>query len=340
VLATRGNLNNHLGLPLTLLSLRAAHRAAVVEVGANHVGEIAQLTPLVHADTVMISSIGFAHVGEFGGIDAVIRAKGEILQSLSADQVAVVPVLAAEDVCDGWSVWQEDAMRAQAVVFGHLHHVKAVRGWDKWIGLVSRRATDGGQSVQLASSDWGGCTLLLPVLGAHQAMNVAAVSAALLMRGYSWQQIQQGLMQVHLPSGRLHLMRLSDQLTVIDDSYNANPSSMLAAIDVLMEQSASVKILVVGDMAELGDSTEEWHTQLGQSAQQAGVQLVLAMGQYAKQVMDGFGELGLVMTEIEIIAQTIMSHVQVSDSVCVLIKGSRSSRMERVVDALQALLKK
>lgn len=333
VLATQGNLNNHLGLPMTLLSLRDAHRAAVVEVGANHVGEISALAPLVRPTVAMITSIGLAHVGEFGGVDRIIQGKGEVFSALGEDGVAVVPAVSPDSEFDGWPSWQARLGSRRVVAFGALEQVRPGRGWSAWVGVAGRQPEGSGQRVMLASSDWGSRALFLPWLGAHQASNLAGVAAALLSQGCSWDDLQAGLNRLQTVPGRLQGRVLSAKLRVIDDSYNANPTSVSAAIAVLAEQPGE-RWLVLGNMGELGEQAQVLHADVGLAARAAGLAGVLALGDLAAAAASACGEPSQAFAQLEPLVDWLWQRQQDGREMTVLVKGSRSSRMERVVAAL------
>jgi UDP-N-acetylmuramoyl-tripeptide--D-alanyl-D-alanine ligase len=174
-------------------------------------------------------------------------------------------------------------------------------------------------------------------MGAHQANNLAAVASALLPQGFSWQQIQAGLTQLVLPSGRLRVLQPVSGLIVIDDSYNANPASMVAGIKVLMEQPAELHLFVMGAMGELGADSEMLHLAVVDAAKQAGVSQLFASGIYKQRCVEQFG-LGVANDSPQVLAQRIWQVYQLQPSLAVLIKGSRSSKMERVVVALQQII--
>ncbi len=335
IYATQGNLNNHLGLPLSLLSLRDAHQVGVFEVGANHLGEIAQLAPLAQPSMAMITSIGLAHVGEFGGVEAIKHAKGEIFSALPEGGIAIVPVVAATSEYDGWVVWQASLARCRVLGFGAWADIAVRSALSYWVAVMASRTTAAGQVVQLNSSDWGKAELVLPLLGQHQAMNLAAVAGALLMDGMSWQEIQQGLADLTPPKGRLQPIALSADCLLIDDSYNANPSSVMSAIAVLAETQADQKLLVLGDMAELGDAAVQGHFAVGKAAAQAGITEVFVIGQWAEAVAQGFGQGTRCYTDKTSLADDLLAQIQSGKQTSVLVKGSRSSQMESVIHAVQ-----
>lgn len=337
VLATQGNLNNHLGLPMTLLNLRESHVSAVIEVGANHIGEIANLAPLAQPNVAIITSISVSHVGEFGSLDAIISAKGEIWSALDTADHAVVPIVPAGSLFDGVAVWHALLADKQVTVFGAIADITVHGEYRAYVAVAARQATADGQLIDLVSSDWGSAQLHLPIMGAHQANNLAAVAAALLPQGVSWHQIQAGLTQLALPGGRLRVLQPASGLIVIDDSYNANPASMIAGIQVLMEQPAKLHIFVMGAMGELGADSEMLHLAVVDAAKQAGVSQLLVSGAHKENCIAHFG-LGLAEDDPQILAQRIWHNYRSQPSLAVLVKGSRSSKMERVVVALQQII--
>lgn len=334
VLATEGNLNNHLGLPTTLLNLRAHQQAAVIEVGANHLGEIAQLAPLVQADVALVTSIARAHVGEFGSLAHIMQAKGEIWSSLPVSGgTAIVPIVRAGNEFDAWPVWQAALQSHHVIAFGQLADVQNRLGWQDWVGVVSRRLVDAGQMVQLRTSRWGEAELFLPIAGAHQANNLAGAVAALLSLGVAWEDIARGMAQLSLPGGRLRLLQPLPQLTLIDDSYNANATSMKVALSVLAEQSAAYRVFVMGEMGELGDDALALHQEVVQEAKRLGIDALCVSGRFKARLAAEMQE-SVAEDDPEILAQWIWQTYQRQGSLAVLVKGSRSSRMERVIDCL------
>ena len=343
VCATQGNLNNHLGLPLSLLSLRDQHQVGVFEIGANHVGEIAHLSPLAQPTTAMITSIGLAHVGEFGGLTAIKRAKAEIFTALPRQAIAVVPILSPDDPLDAWEEWQSALAELQPLVFGRLEQVQDCRGWSQWVALVATSIEQQGdqlvQKVSIASSHWGNAEVMLPLLGQHQAMNLVGVSAVLLSLGLSWRDILAGIAHLSVPKGRLQVSSLMDDCLLIDDSYNANPSSMLAAVQVLAEIAVDQRFLVLGDMAELGNDAVEGHQMVGESARRLGIDRLWTTGRYASEYAQTFGKHTVIAENHEMLAQDLWQAIcdvhHQGHSCAVLIKGSRSSQMEKVIALLK-----
>jgi len=213
--------------------------------------------------------------------------------------------------------------------------VMVPRGWSAWVGVAGRVLLSNGQMIHLKTSHWGDASIRLPLLGAHHARNVAVVCSALLARDVPWAVIQQGLGVLAAPKGRLQRVDVSPKVILIDDSYNANPSSMLAAVQTLKEQPADRRILVLGDMGELGEAADALHAQVGKAAVAADIDVVLATGQYADKTVAGAGARGVVCQTIEDVCMHIQALLSGDQVTAILVKGSRSSRMERVVDGLK-----
>ena len=324
VLATRGNLNNDIGMPLTLLSLRD-ERFAVLELGANHPGEIAYLTRIAQPDVAVITNAGAAHLEGFGDLAGVARAKGEILAGLIRSGTAI---LNADDPYLGY--WRELANGKRVLTFGFdvAADVQATPA------AVETRWTESGfQTRVLVRSPAGEFTLRLQLAGEHNLRNALAASAACLALQIPVTSIQQGLAGVQPVAGRLQTRLTATGLRVIDDSYNANPDSVNAAIKVL--QSAPGRHwLVMGDLAELGEAAVSLHAGIGERARAAGIDRLWCCGPLSRAAVEQFGPNGRHFEDRETLAAALNQAVRVGDTV--LVKGSRSSRMEQVVAALLA----
>ena len=314
-LQTRGNLNNHLGLPLTLLALDQ-EPFAVVEMGASHVGEIAELTAMAQPDVGLVTMAGEAHLGGFGSREAIARAKGELFAGLAPDAVAVIN---ADDLwCD---LWCELASHCRIVRFG-LSETAQVR------------AVETGQGMRVLTPA-GEFDLKLALPGRHNVLNALAATAAAGALGVSLTQIAAGLAATEIVPGRLNLQQTPAGFRVIDDTYNANPGSFRAALAYLQEVPAE-HWLVVGDMGELGETALDYHRQLGDEARLSGVTRLFALGHLASATAESFGSGGKWFTDIDGLTHSLRTalHEQSPEAVVVLVKGSRFMKMERVVQAL------
>jgi UDP-N-acetylmuramoyl-tripeptide--D-alanyl-D-alanine ligase len=317
-LATEGNLNNDIGLPLTLFRLGPEDRYAVLEMGANHPGEIDYLACIAQPDIAVITNAGPAHLEGFGDVAGVARAKGELFARLGPQGVAI---LNADDRYA--PLWRELACHCQVVEFG-LQADAAVRA--DWLGDVA------GSRVALVTP-WGDAEFHLPLPGRHNVMNALAASAAALAAGAGLESVVSGLESLSPVAGRFTVHRLPQGVTVIDDTYNANPGSLQAAIDVLATAGGETW-LVLGDMAELGPGARELHAEAGRRARAAGVDRLFTLGELSRAAAESFGAAAAAFDTVEDLVAALGS--QVHDGLHVLVKGSRRMRMERVVQTLGA----
>ncbi len=317
-LATHGNLNNEIGLPLMLARIEAAHRYAVLEMGANHAGEIGYLTSLASPDVAVITNAGAAHLEGFGSIRGVSRAKGEILQDEKRPAAAI---LNADDrYFDYWSSLVSDVRR---VSFG-LGEQADVRATD-----IAPRGTGSDFTLHVGG---GTGRVSLPLAGIHNVRNACAAAAVASALGMGLDDIRQGLESVSPVGGRLQPLRGVHGATLFDDSYNANPLSVVAAAQFLATLPGE-SWLVLGDMKELGDDAAELHREVGEAARTSGVNRLFAYGDLASNAAEGFGEHASWYASLDALVEDLCEDL--SEDVNVLVKGSRSMRMERVVDALR-----
>lgn len=327
--ATRGNLNNEIGVPLTLLDWPAETRFAVVEMGANHVGEIAALTELVAPDIVMITMAGRAHVGEFGSVERIIEAKGEIYRHRPA---AARPLVNLDSA--GAEQWLKSAPKADTFTLDPRH-----REWATWTGEYD------AEHHELSVDERGRSVLErlhVPLPGAHNAMNLLASIALARLAGVPFEAITAGLAAFRPPAGRMDLVRLANGWRVIDDSYNANPESMRAAIGYLAGQPGE-RLAVLGSMGELGAEAEILHRQLGEFAAGEELDGLIAVGPWAAAIADGYRSGGGSSDSIEttedsdaaIEALRLRLADRAEAAVTVLLKGSRFMHIERVREALE-----
>lgn len=320
VLATRGNLNNDLGAPLTLLELAPAHRAAVVELGASRVGEIAYTVSLTQPDVSLITNAGTAHVGEFGGPSKIVEAKGEILDGLSATGVAV---LNRDD--KAYTKWEQRAAGRRVLSFAMQSPLA-----DFYPGSIAYDLR--GCPNFVLTSPSGSVRVQLNLLGRHSVANALAAAAAAHALGIAAEHIVAGLEQLQPVKGRGVAQMLSNGVRLIDDTYNANPASICAAIDVL-NGFAGRTVLALGDMGELGDWAEQGHREVGLYAV-GKVDALLAVGPLMKHAVDAFGTGGRHFPDQQSLLAALRQ--EQGNATTILIKGSRSAAMDTVVTALSA----
>ena len=316
VLATIGNLNNDIGLPLTLLKLRDSHRAAVIEMGMNHAGEIDYLTRLAAPTVALVNNAQRAHLEGLGSVQDIALAKGEIFAGLAADGVAVFN---ADDAQAG--IWRELSRDRRQISFG-LDQAAEVHGQFVGHGL--------GGELHLATP-WGEIDLTLAVPGLHNARNACAAAAATLAAGAAPAAVKQGLERFAGVKGRLQRRAGRNGALVVDDSYNANPDSMRAAIDVLASVPGRC-ILVMGDMGEAGAAAGQFHDEIGGYAKSHGIDRLLCLGELSAAAAHNFGEGGQHFARVEDLVKALLAELEPQTTV--LVKGSRFMRMERVVEAI------
>lgn len=316
--ATKGNFNNHIGAPLSVLQLNSQHRYAVFELGANHPGEIAHTVAIVHPDVTLINNIAPAHVEGFGSIDGVARAKGEIYQGLSTAGIAVLN----DD--DAYAHFWDDILLDKKVLRFSIEHCADVYA----------------QDIRLNQQGCGQFSLILPnsradiqlqVPGLHNIRNALAAAACCHAVGISIKDIQKGLSHFNGVKGRLTVLAGKNQVTVIDDTYNANLRSVLAALDVLAAYPGK-KIFVFGDMGELGAWAVQHHQEVGLAARRLGIDFLLSYGSYSKLTAESFGLGGQHFASQDELAENLIK--EISPGAVVLVKGSRSSAMEKIVHKL------
>ena len=320
-LATEGNLNNDIGVPLTLSRLAPDHKFAVIEMGANHVGEIGYLTDLVAPDVVAITNAGAAHLEGFGGIEGVARGKGEILLGSRRPDYAI---LNADDRY--FDYWRSSASDVDVLSFG-VDSAADVRA-------DAIRETDEGLAFELQLPSTR-VDVRLPLAGRHNALNAAAAAAVATALDISPPNIVAGLEAARPVGGRLQPLQIRTEVALFDDSYNANPDSVLAAVHFLAAQP-SRRWLVLGDMAELGSDAAAMHTEVGSQAQQAGIDRLFTTGRLSRHTNEAFGENGAWYASVEELGAALVQAMDAHDGpLAVLVKGSRSMGMERVVAQLK-----
>lgn len=318
-LATEGNLNNDIGMPLVMLRIDDSHRFAVLEMGANNAGEIAYLTSLAKPDVVTITNAAAAHLEGFGSVEGVAHAKAEILQGKIRPQVAV---LNADD--EYYSYWLSLVDDVDVLSFG-LDDKADIRAEQLESGKDGTHFT-----LHLLDTR---IELTLPLAGVHNVRNACAAAAIATALDVSAGKIKAALESVNPVAGRLQPMPGKDGATLYDDSYNANPLSVIAAAEFLSSLPGESR-LVLGDMFELGDEAARLHREVGESIRAAGVDRLFTLGELSVNAADAFGDGASSYESIDALIGDVGSDL--SKDVNVLVKGSRSMRMERVVDALRA----
>lgn len=320
VLATRGNLNNDIGMPLTLLNMNKNHTHAVIEMGMNHEGEIRYLTKLAMPMVALVNNAGTAHIGELGSREAIARAKGEIFEGLADEGIAVIN--ADDDFADYW----KSLNKARKVITFGLRNQADVSAIYQLQGDCSK--------INLKTPN-GEAQFKLHVLGFHNIQNALAASAVSVALGISAADIAKGLAQFSSVKGRLNWFEGINGAAVIDDTYNANPDSMKAAIDVLSSQK-STRLFVMGDMGELGRDAQQMHREIGAYAKEKGIQQFFSFGELSRLASEEFSQ-GLDgnaqhFHTLEGLLEALREHMK--NGVIVLVKGSRFMKMERVVNAI------
>ena len=318
VLATQGNLNNDIGLPLTLLGLGAGHKAAVIELGMNHPGEIAYLARIGRPTVALVTNAQRAHLEGMGTLDTIAAEKGSIFSGLDQDGVAVF------NADDPWAdLWRAQSAHCRRRCFS-LGGRADVSGQCRTHGLENHIAiTADGERIEV--------DLALP--GAHNARNALGAAAAALAVGVPLAAVRQGLADFRGIKGRLQRRAGVHGALVLDDTYNANPDSVRAGIDVLAA-TVGRKILVLGDMGEIGAMTGQFHDEIGGYAKSQGVDRLLAFGDSSALAARNFGTGGEHFRKLEDLVAALLA--ELTPEAIVLVKGSRFMRMERVIDAITA----
>ncbi|MCE2596095.1 UDP-N-acetylmuramoyl-tripeptide--D-alanyl-D-alanine ligase [Motilimonas cestriensis] len=319
VLATAGNFNNEIGVPLTLLRLTHEHQFAVIELGANHKGEIAYTSSLVKPNVALINNVMPAHIEGFGSIQGVAQAKSEIFSGLQDHGVAIV-----NGDSEYLGYWQQRVKDKSL----------------KWFSTQDQNAHVFASNIQLDQqglasfmlhAPQGEQQISLPVPGLHNVANALAAASLCLELGISLATIATGFGHMQCAKGRLNVLQVRDGLTVIDDTYNANLASAKAAIDLLSIYPGK-QIFVVGDMGELGDEARIYHQELGEYALAKGITAVAAVGVLSLNTAEGAGAIGHYFSEKSALYTWLDAQLLSQDqTISILVKGSRSAHMEEVV---------
>lgn len=320
-LATQGNLNNDIGAPLTLLGLERHHRQAVVELGANHLGEIAWTTSLAEPQVAVITNVTGAHVGEFGGMGRIAQAKAEILAGLPAEGVAV---LNRDDAY--FATWATLAAPRDVLDFAIDLPQARVHARALVCDAVGRYAFTLVVDGQIAGR------VQLGLLGRHNVSNALAAAAAALALGVEPSDVLVGLADVSPMAGRLSVAEGVKGTRLLDDTYNANPGAVKAALDLLVTLPGPHWCLL-GAMGELGEASERLHADIGRHARELGVEFLGTLGEPARPASQAFGEGGCHFDDRVTLMRHVLNHLPFGASV--LVKGSRSAGMEHVIAALR-----
>jgi UDP-N-acetylmuramoyl-tripeptide--D-alanyl-D-alanine ligase len=320
-LATRGNLNNHIGVPLTLFRLDESHRSAVVEMGANHPGEVAALVAMAAPTVGLVTNAGAEHLEGFGSLEGVACAEGEMFAGLGPEATAVVN---ADD--EFAPLWNGMSTAGRSLRFGIVREAdfrarKVTAGIERGEWLTRFELVTPGGTVAIA--------LRLP--GLHNVLNATGAAAAAWACGAGAEQIAAGLAEVRPVKGRLQLRPAQQGAWLIDDSYNANPTSALAGLEVL-GSLAGERWLVLGEMAELGEHAAAGHVEVGRAARSYGVSRLFAMGPATLHAVEAFGDGAHWFPDVTALVAALKEALR--PGVTVLVKGSRVNRLERVVEAL------
>lgn len=321
VLATEGNLNNHLGVPLTLMRLNDCHARAVIEMGASHAGEIALLCELAQPQVGVVTNAGTAHLEGFGSRDGVAEAKGELFAGLPVDGTAVI------NADDGYaSRWRQMAGARHVLTFA-LDADADIQARD----LV----LDAAHSRFLLQTPADAAAVVLPLAGRHNVANALAAAACAHALGIDTPTIARAFAGMASVGGRLAITAARHGARLVDDSYNANPGSLAAALGWLAQQPGE-RWAVLGDMGELGDYTEAAHHEAGTAAREAGINRLWATGEHSRATVEAFGGDARWFADHAALAAALEDAlVGRNDEVTILVKGSRSARMDRIADVLR-----
>ena len=317
-LYTQGNFNNDIGVPLTLLRLKKQDQFAVVELGANHIGEIAYTTRLVKPNSALINNIALAHIEGFGSLDGVATAKGEIFEGLADNGIAIINL---ESCSDKWL-----AMLKNKTVWTFSIHNSAADFYASNIEIME-------QTNFTLHTPIGDSEITLPLVGEHNISNAIASSALAISVGATLTQVKKGLAASKSVKRRLYPVRLNQTQLIWDDCYNANVGSMSAAIHVLATQPG-YKVLVVGDMAELGNDANIYHQQIGELAKQQNIDCVVSVGQLS-ELISQFSGVGHHFIDKQSAVDYLLNLLRLHPTLTMLVKGSRSAKMEDLIVEIQ-----
>ena len=319
-LATRGNMNNDIGMPLTLMELDASYRHAVIEMGTNHPGEIAYLACIAAPTVGMVTNAGPAHLEFLKDLSGVAHEKGAMYTEMAGDGVAVI------NADDPYApLWREMAGQRRVLSFGFSPDAD----FHPMPGVL-RQGASGGWQFHLASPQ-GGLDIEVPLPGRHNVANALAAAAAAMSAGATLSEVREGLAKAPATAGRLIVKPGLAGSRLIDDTYNANPLSLAAAVEFAVSLGGR-SWLALGDMGELGDSAGSLHEEAGRRAHLSGIERLYALGPMSRRAVEAFGPGARWFEDAEALNAALREDI--TAEVTLLVKGSRTMRMERVVDAL------
>jgi UDP-N-acetylmuramoyl-tripeptide--D-alanyl-D-alanine ligase len=321
-LVTQGNLNNHIGVPLTLCRLEDAQRCAVIEMGANHLREIAHLAAIVEPDVGMVINAGPAHLEGFGGIDGVARGKGEMFEAIGPAGTAVI------NADDRYAAFWHGLARGagRIVTFGIRERADVAAS-----NVRSRLDSDGFVTTFELATPAGTCPIELRLAGEHNVMNALAAAAAAMAAGAALDAVQRGLQSMRAVSGRLEVKQALRGARLIDDAYNANPGSLRVGLRALADIPGE-RWLVLGEMAELGEEGPRLHAEMGALARECGVTRLMAVGNGSRAAVETFGPGASWYASADDLVATLLPELR--DGLTIYVKGSRVNRLERITAAL------
>jgi UDP-N-acetylmuramoyl-tripeptide--D-alanyl-D-alanine ligase len=322
-LITRGNLNNHIGVPLMLLEMNATHRFAVIEMGANHQQEITHLARIAAPTIGIVTNAGAAHLEGFGSLDGVAQGKGEMFRGLPADGVAII------NADDNYAALWRDTRAAECLY---------TFGFEQPADFMAHKVRTAGNTGDFRIdfdlvTPIGTQPAMIALAGLHNLRNALGAAAASFAAGASIEDIVAGLAAMRKVAGRLEFKPAIRDAFLVDDSYNANPSSLKAGLDAFQSFTGE-RWLVLGEMRELGDSSNELHAEVGRYAKQTGVARMLAVGEQSRFAVDAFGANAQWFADTD--ALIAAATASLKPGIAILIKGSRANRLERVSAALAA----
>lgn len=320
ILSTKGNLNNDIGVPLTLFGLGKEHAYAIIEMGANHPGEISWLSQMARPTVAVITQCAPAHLEGFGTVEGVARAKAEIYEGLDQKGIAVIN---ADD--NYANFWRSKIKGLQQLSFGIEQPA------DICAKIISDSRSC-GENRFILNTPSGTTEVHLPLLGQHNIINALAAAACAFGLGIGVDTIKQGLEKMQPVKGRLEIKKGMNNSRIIDDTYNANPASLMAAIKVLKTFNGH-HWLVLGDMGELGSAGEAMHAKAGEQARENGVERLFATGKLSQLAVNSFGKNAEHFDTAEELAERLKT--EIAADVTLLVKGSRSMQMESVVNSLE-----